>query len=75
MAGKHFGSLKRALAVQLLAGLVVLAVAFSRVYLGVHYPTDVVSGVLFGAAWAYFVAGAIAWIGARSRRANAAKVD
>jgi hypothetical protein len=32
-------------------GLVVACVAFSRVYLGVHYPSDMVAGVVFGASW------------------------
>jgi undecaprenyl-diphosphatase len=38
-----------------LALLVALGVAWSRVYLGVHYPTDVVAGLVLGWSWALLV--------------------
>lgn len=34
-----------------LAALLALAIGFSRVYIGVHYPSDVVGGLLLGTAW------------------------
>jgi undecaprenyl-diphosphatase len=40
----------------LAAGLIVVVVSLTRVYLGVHYPADVVAGVLLGGAWAVYVA-------------------
>jgi undecaprenyl-diphosphatase len=38
-----------------IAVLIALAVAWSRVYLGVHYPTDVIAGLALGWGWALLV--------------------
>ena len=43
------------------AALLVLLIGMSRVYLGVHYPTDVVAGWCVGASWAL-----ICWLGEKA---------
>ncbi len=44
-------------AIFLAVAVVLILVGASRVYLGVHYATDVVSGISLGAAWALLLAG------------------
>ena len=48
------------------ATLVVAVVALSRVYLGVHYPSDVLAGVLLGSGWAVYVARCLGGEGAHA---------
>ena len=54
LAGRLQRTHRARLAVAGLATLVVAIICLSRLYLGVHYPSDVLAGIIIGLAWAGF---------------------
>jgi len=65
IAGRYIRHSGAKAAIFLAVSTVLIMVAASRVYLGVHYATDVVSGMSLGAAWALVLAGLFSLLGHR----------
>jgi undecaprenyl-diphosphatase len=57
IAGRYVQHSGARAAIFLAVSAVLIMIGASRVYLGVHYATDVVSGISLGAAWALVLAG------------------
>ena len=57
IAGRYVRHSGARAALFLAVSAVLIMIGASRVYLGVHYATDVVSGISLGAAWALLLAG------------------
>lgn len=73
VGSRHFkGPAYRHILITLAVAATVL-VAASRVYLGVHYPTDVTSGSALGAGWAVLLASGFAYADERMSRMSAEK--
>lgn len=55
MVASGLGRKGLAISLTVLAAIMVPTMGFTRVYLGVHYPSDVIAGFALGAAWVWFV--------------------
>jgi undecaprenyl-diphosphatase len=73
LAGRLLAKHTARVAVMATALVVILLICVSRLYLGVHYPSDVIAGVTIGLAWAGFCMAALEAIQLYARR-NAPEV-
>jgi len=62
LAARYLPTMKGRILLLGLAVVLISLVGMSRVYLGVHYPSDVASGVSLGVAWALLLAGGFSMI-------------
>jgi undecaprenyl-diphosphatase len=62
LATRHLRRPKQRTLLGILTILIVGGVGFSRIYLGVHYASDVLSGISLGTAWALLLAGVVAYV-------------
>jgi undecaprenyl-diphosphatase len=63
VVARHLSSVGQRIAAISCSALIVLLIGASRVYLGVHYPSDVVAGILVGTAWASLMAAVLGILG------------
>ncbi|KYZ74999.1 hypothetical protein AXX12_15580 [Anaerosporomusa subterranea] len=65
---RNFSSFRQRGLVFLAAGIVVALIGISRIYLGVHYPTDVLAGYVAGGTWLGFCTSWLHWREYRAER-------
>jgi len=70
VVGRHVRTMQGRLLLLAGTGSLAIAIGFTRVYLGVHYPSDVASGLAFGAGWALLLTAPFEW--RRGRRGELA---
>ena len=54
---RHLQRTLHKIAIVTMTMAIILLVGLSRIYLGVHYPSDVASGISLGTAWALLLGG------------------
>jgi undecaprenyl-diphosphatase len=58
------------IAISVMAGLVILYIGVSRLFVGDHYLSDVLAGYALGIAWSGLVYTVIEWIAKKKRNGN-----
>lgn len=56
LACRHYRGYQKRIMILILTGLMITLVSFSRLYLGVHYPSDTLSGAMVGISWSLILA-------------------
>lgn len=61
LCARNLASWRSRIIVFIITGIVVISVGISRIYVGVHYPTDVFAGFTLGATWLAFCIALLLW--------------
>ena len=73
LAWRHYPAWRARVVLLMCADVLIGGVCFSRLYLGVHYPSDVLSGACLGAAWVFLLTAYFSRVGNRGLANPAAR--